>query len=42
VDVLESPEELLATYHIKQKEVIEILGKIRGIITEALSHHDTK
>lgn len=42
VDVLEKPEELLETYHIKQKEVKEILEQIRLVITDALSHHDTK
>jgi type I restriction enzyme M protein len=42
VDVLESPEELLATYHTKQKEVKEVIEQIRKVITDALSHHDTK
>ena len=42
VDVLESPEVLLATYHTKQKEVKEVLEQIRAVITDALSHHDTK
>ncbi len=42
VDVLESPQELLATYHTKQKEVKEVLEQIRTVITDALSHHDTK
>lgn len=42
VDVLESPEELLATYHTKQKEVKAVLEQIRAVITDALSHHDTK
>lgn len=42
VDVLESPEELLATYRTKQKEVKEVLEQIRAVITDALSHHDTK
>jgi len=42
VDVLESPEELLATYHGKQKEVKKVLEQIRSVITDALSHHDTK
>lgn len=42
VDVLESPEDLLATYHAKQKEVKDVLEQIRTVITEALSHHDTK
>lgn len=42
VDVLESPEELLVTYHTKQKEVKEVLEQIRAVITDALSHHDTK
>jgi type I restriction enzyme M protein len=42
VDVLESPEELLETYHTKQKEVKDVLEQIRTVITDALSHHDTK
>lgn len=42
VDVLESPEELLETYHNKQQEVKKVLEQIRTVITEALSHHDTK
>lgn len=42
VDVLESPEELLTTYHEKQKEMKEVLEQIRAVITDALSHHDTK
>lgn len=42
VDVLEAPEELLETYHTKQKEVKEILEQIRSVITDALSHHDIK
>lgn len=42
VDVLESPEELLEAYHNKQKEVKEVLEQIRTVITDALSHHDTK
>lgn len=42
VDVLESPEELLAMYRTKQKEVKEVLEQIRKVITDALSHHDTK
>lgn len=42
VDVLESPEELLATYHTKQKEMKKVLEQIRAVITDALSHHDTK
>lgn len=41
VDVLESPEELLATYHTKQKEVKKVLEQIRTVITDALSHDDT-
>lgn len=42
VDVLESPEELLETYRAKQQEVKKVLEQIRTVITEALSHHDTK
>ena len=42
VDVLESPEELLTTYRAKQKEINSLLNKIKTVITEALSHHDTK
>lgn len=42
VDVLESPEELLETYHNKQKEVKEVLEQIHTVITDALSHHDNK
>lgn len=42
VDVLESPEELLETYRNKQKEVKKVLEEIRTVITDALSHHDTK
>lgn len=42
VDVLESPEQLLETYHNKQKEVKEVLEQIRTVIADALSHHDTK
>ncbi len=42
VDVLESPEELLEVYHNKQKEVKEVLEQIRTVITDSLSHHDTK
>lgn len=42
VDVLESPEELLAMYRDKQKEVKKVLEEIRTVITDALSHHDTK
>lgn len=42
VDVLESPEELLEVYRIKQKEVEATLEQIRTVLTEALSHHDTK
>ncbi len=42
VDVLESPEELLETYRSKQQEVKKVLEQIRTVITEALSHHDTK
>ncbi len=42
VDVLESPEELLVTYRDKQKEVKKVLEEIRTVITDALSHHDTK
>lgn len=41
-DVLESPVELLKTYHTRQKETKEVLEKIRKVITEALSHHDSK
>ena len=41
-EVLESPEELLATYRTKQKEVKKVLEEIRTVITDALSHHDTK
>lgn len=42
VEVLETPEELLATYRIKQKETQEVLQQIKTIIEEALSHHDSK
>ncbi|MFA6417082.1 MAG: N-6 DNA methylase [Patescibacteria group bacterium] len=42
VDIIESPEELLKTYLSKQKETKEVLIKIRNIIIEALSHHDSK
>lgn len=42
VDILESPEELLEIYHNKQQEVKKVLEQIRTVITEALSHHDTK
>jgi len=42
VDVLESPEELLGVYRAKQIEVKEVLEQIRTVISEALSHHDTK
>ncbi len=42
VDVLELPEELLVTYRNKQQEVNDVLEQIRRVLTDALSHHDTK
>ena len=42
VDILESPEELLAKYRDKQKGVKKVLEEIRTVIADALSHHDTK
>lgn len=35
-----NPEEVLENYRAKQKEVKEILDKIKSELTEALSHHD--
>jgi type I restriction enzyme M protein len=42
VDVLESPEELLEVYRTKKQQVEATLEQIRNVLTEALSHHDTK
>jgi type I restriction enzyme M protein len=42
VEMMETPEALLLQYRTKQKEVGVILGKIKNLLTDALSHNATK
>lgn len=41
-ELIESPEELLATYRAKQEETKVALDKIHTLLSEALSHHGDK